>query len=138
APFSFFDVTNPTKARRLGWQRFYTDGRTNYVCDNFLAVQPPVGAPLEPGHTYAVFVLSESEDDEGGAVTLLGGGDGQPVVASDHFAAVMANDAPTDAALHDAHAAFAPFRDFLAAYVDAEQQPIAPENVLSAAVFTVA
>jgi predicted esterase len=133
----FFDVTDATKARRLGWQRFYTDGRTNYVCDNFLAVQPPVGAPLEPGHTYAVFVLSESEDDAGQAVTLLGSGDGQPVVASENFAAMLASDAAGDQQLRDAHAAFAPFRDFLAAYVDAEASPIAAENVLTAAVFTV-
>ena len=56
----FVDVTDPANGYSVGWRRFYTDARTNYVCDNFVAVQPPFGHPLQPGHTYAVFFLSES------------------------------------------------------------------------------
>jgi hypothetical protein len=42
----FIDVTDPAKGHSVGWRRFYTDARTNYICDNFVAVQPPLGRPL--------------------------------------------------------------------------------------------
>jgi len=122
----FVDVTDPAKGRSIGWRRFYTDARTNYICDNFVAVQPPFGKPLEPGHTYAVFILSEA-----GGVTLTGRGDGKAVVASDNMAAVLKTAAPADAKLKAAHAAMAPLR----AYLAAQNQPVA--NVLTATVFTV-
>jgi hypothetical protein len=126
----FVDVTDPENGRNVGWRRFYTDARTNYVCDNFVAVQPPFGQPLEPGHTYAVFILSEVGSGAS-AVTLLGRGDGEPVVASENMTAVLKAAAPTDAALAAAHESFAPLR----AYLAAENQPVA--NVLTASVFTV-
>lgn len=126
----FVDITDPAKGGGVGWQRFYTDARTNYICDNFVAVQPPLGHPLEPGHTYGVFILSESMNDKKQPVTLLGR-DGEPVTASANLAAVLKAAAPADAALKAAHAAFAPLRDYLAA----ENQPVA--NVLTASVFTV-
>jgi hypothetical protein len=56
----FIDVTDPAKGRSIGWRRFFTDARTNYVCENFVALQPPFGSPLEPGHTYAAFILSHA------------------------------------------------------------------------------
>ena len=121
------DVTDPSKGRSLGWRRFFTDARTNYICDNFVAIQPPLGSPLEPGHTYAAYILSEA-----GGVTLSGRGDGKPVVASENMAAVLKAAAPADATLEAAHAAFAPLRQYLAA----KSQPVA--NVLTASVFTVA
>lgn len=123
----FVDVTDPAKGRNVGWRRFYTDARTNYICDNFVAVSPPFGRPLEPGHTYAVYILSEA-----GGVTLTGRGDGKAVVASENMAAVLKNAAPADAKLKAAHVAFAPLR----AYLAAENEPVA--NVLTASVFTVA
>jgi len=123
----FIDVTDPAKGRSVGWRRFYTDARTNYVCDNFVAVQPPMGRPLEPGHTYAVYILSHSGD-----TTLLGRADSKPVVASANMAAVLKVAAPADAKLKAAHAAFAPLR----AYLAAKNEPVA--NVLTASVFTVA
>jgi predicted esterase len=122
----FVDITDPENARGVGWGRFYTDARTNYICDNFLAVQPPFGRPLEPNHTYAVLILSEV-----GATTLLGRGDGEPVVASENMAAVLASAEPDDAKLAAAHAAFAPLR----AYLTAESIPAS--NVLTASVLTV-
>ncbi len=126
AALQFVDITNPAKAQSVGWRRFYTDARTNYICDNFVAVQPPFGSPLEPGHTYAVYILSEAGD-----TTLLGRADGKPVVASDNMAAVLKAAAPADAKLKAAHTAFAPLR----AYLAAENEPVA--NVLTASVFTV-
>jgi hypothetical protein len=122
----FVDVTDPAKGRSVGWRRFYTDARTNYICDNFVAVQPPFGSPLEPGHTYAVYILSEA-----GGATLTGRGDGKAVVASANMAAVLKAAAPADAKLKAAHTAFAPLR----AYLAAQNEPVA--NVLTASVFTV-
>jgi len=72
----FVDITTPAAARHLGWQRFYTDARTNYLCHNFVAVQPPLGEPLEPGHTYAVVILSSVQHEEE-SVTLVNREDGQ-------------------------------------------------------------
>jgi hypothetical protein len=126
----FVDITEPENGRNVGWRRFYTDARTNYICDNFVAVQPPFGQPLEPGHTYAVFILSEVGSGSR-AVTLLGRGDREPVLASENMTAVLKATAPSDAALAAAHATFAPLR----AYLAAENQPVA--NVLTASVFTV-
>ena len=123
----FIDVTDPAKGHSVGWRRFYTDARTHYVCDNFVAVQPPLGRPLEPGHTYAVYITSQS-----GLTTLLGRADGKAVVASANMAAVLKAAVPTDAKLEAAHTAFAPLR----AYLAAKNQPVA--NVLTASVFTVA
>lgn len=136
----FIDVTDPATARSVGWQRFYTDARTNYICDNFVAVQPPFGSPLEPGHTYAVFINGDTEvdvfDDDGKktgtkTVTLLGADDGEPVTASDNMVAVMKNAAPSDPKLKAAHAALAPLRAYLAA------KSLPATNVLTASVITV-
>ncbi|HXK18071.1 MAG TPA: hypothetical protein VNG33_09725, partial [Polyangiaceae bacterium] len=122
----FIDITDPAKGRSVGWRRFYTDARTNYICDNFVAVQPPFGSALEPGHTYAVFILGDASGS-----TLTGRHDMKPVVASANMAAVLKAVAPTDAKLKAAYAAFAPLR----AYLAAKNQPVA--NVLTASVFTV-
>jgi hypothetical protein len=126
ASLQFVDITDPAKGRNVGWRRFYTDARTNYICENFVAVQPPVGSPLEPGHTYAVYILGDA-----GGKTLVGRHDQKPVVASDNMAAVLKAAAPTDAKLKAAHAAFAPLR----AYLTVKNEPVA--NVLTASVFTV-
>jgi hypothetical protein len=123
----FIDVTDPAAGRAVGWSRFYTDGRTNYICDNYVAVRPPEGSPLEPGHTYAVYISSEADGN-----TLLGRADGKPVVQSSNMASVLKAAAPADAKLKAAHAAFAPLR----AYLAAQNEPVA--NVLTASVFTVA
>ncbi len=151
----FVDITDPANSRSLGWRRFYTDARTNYICDNFVAVQPPFGGPLEPGHTYAVIILSEvgttimrdrdetpctedadCESDVCNLLTDCMADDscvcaGRPVVASENMGDVLKGVAPTDAALKAAHTAFAPLRAYLAAV----NQPAA--NVLTATVFTV-
>lgn len=126
----FVDITDPESPRNLGWRRFYTSARTNYVCDNFVAVQPPAGRPLEPGRTYAVLLFS-SVGEGAEAVTLLGSGDGEPVVASENLKAVLRSAAPGNARLAAAHAAFAPLR----AYLAGQSQPAA--NVLNATVFRV-
>lgn len=141
----FIDVTDPAQGRNVGWQRFYTDGRSAYVCDNFVAVQPPTGSPLEPGHTYAVYIVGEVDDvtllerglqneDPAENCTADGAGGTEvcaPVGRSENMAAVLAAAAPADAALKAAHTAFAPLRAYLAA------KNLPSSNVLTASVFTV-
>jgi predicted esterase len=142
----FIDVTEPAQGRNVGWQRFYTDGRSNYVCDNFVAVQPPTGSPLEPGHTYAVYIVSEAngltllergEQHEDPAENCsIDGADGTPVCdvpvgRSQNMAAVLAAAVPADPALKAAHGAFSPLRAYLAA------KGLPTANVLTASVFTV-
>lgn len=139
----FVDVTDPAKGRAVGWSRWFTDARTNYICHNFMAVTPPMGRPLEPGHTYAVFILGETQTKDGPVVLRSRstkdcnylGTDGlkqcDAVTASANMAAVLKAAAPADAELKAAHAAFAPLR----AYLAATNEPVA--NVLTASVFTV-
>jgi len=133
----FIDVTDPSHPRKRGWQRFFTGARTHYVCENFVAVQPPRGAPLEPGHIYAVLLLSQAKSDDGELVTLTATGDKQPVTPSDNFSAVIGEDEPTDEKLRAAHAAFAPLREALANYTGDDASLLVPENLLTATVFTV-
>jgi predicted esterase len=142
----FIDVTEPAQGRNVGWQRFYTDGRSNYVCDNFVAVQPPTGSPLEPGHTYAVYILGEvdgltllergEQHEDPDENCTIDGAAGTPVCdvpvgRSQNMAAVLATAAPADPALKAAHGAFAPLRAYLAA------KGLPTANVLTASVFTV-
>jgi hypothetical protein len=99
---------------------FYTSDRTRYVCDNWLGVRRPLGAPLLSGHTYAVLVTTD--------VVAAGG---SPLEPSSQFASVIGDDAPSDAALAVAHAAYQPLRAYLA------DRGIAPDAIATAAVFTV-
>jgi hypothetical protein len=129
----FIDITNPAKGKPVGWRRFFTDARTNYICDNFVAISPPFGSPLEPGHTYGVFILRDAGD-----LTLTGRDDGKPVVASENMTAVLKATAPTDAKLKAAHTAFAPLRAYLTATKNPDgTQKFPADNLLTASVFTV-
>ncbi|HEX2882596.1 MAG TPA: hypothetical protein VHO25_23915, partial [Polyangiaceae bacterium] len=122
-PIQWVDITDGAaeygQTRGLKW--FASGGRTNYVCYNWLAVRRPDGAPLLPGHTYAVFLRSE-----------IAGGNGSPAVRSAQFAAMLAGSAPADAVLADAYDRYAPFRDYLAA------ESIDTDEILNATVITVA
>ncbi len=133
----FFDVTTPVKPRAMGWQRFFTTGRTNYVCENFVAVQPPRGDPLQPGHTYAVLILAQAPDEQEQLVTLVGAGDKQPVARSAHFDIVMTGAVPTDPELQPGRAAFGRLRGFLNSYTGEGASFMTADNVLTASVFTV-
>jgi hypothetical protein len=95
----FIDITDPAKGRSIGWRRFYTDARTNYICQNFVAVQPPLGSPLEAGHTYGVYILSSAGDKILTGRATMNVPDPKPVVASDNMAAVLKASAPSDAKL---------------------------------------
>ncbi len=127
----FVDVTDPAAPKPVYWSRFVTDGRSNYICENFLAVRVPLGRPLTPGHTYAAFVLSEA-----GGKTFVGRADRKAVVRSDNLSAVLGEEEPSDAKLLAAHASFKPLRDFFAAY-EGDDASLTADNVVTATVFTV-
>lgn len=127
----FFDITDPADPKPVYWSRFVTDGRSNYICNDFLAMRVPLGRPLTPGHTYTAFVVSEVNGK-----AFVGREDQKPVTRSANLDAVLVDDAPSDPELAAAHAAFAPLRDFLAAYTGKDTS-LTADNVLTATVFTV-
>jgi hypothetical protein len=76
---------------------------------------------VAPGHVYAVYITTG----------LLDQWDGE-VQRSENFASVIANAVPSDPALEQAHASFAPLRDYLAG------EGIDPRSILTATVITIA
>jgi hypothetical protein len=104
----------------LGFYWSATTGRSNYVCNNYMTVRPSVGAPLTPGHTYAMIMTNVVKDAMQKDVTV-----------SSDLAALLASTAPSDAALASAYAAYKPLRDW------ATMKSFALGSVLNATVFTV-
>jgi hypothetical protein len=98
----------------------YSRERSRYVCDNWLGVRRPAGAPLLSGHTYAVWIGSE--------VTAA---DGTALEPAHDFQRLLADAKPKETALARAYDAYAPLRDYL------DQQSIDPSSLLTAAVFSV-
>ncbi len=119
----FVDIT-PNAAEygnQDGHAWYYSSGRTPYVCDNWFGVRRPVGAPMVPGHTYAVYMTTGGKDSSGGDIER-----------PQNLVSVLSDSAPADAALAAVHAAYQPFRDYL------EGELIDSASVLNASVFTVA
>lgn len=98
----------------------YSRERTRYVCDHWLGVRRPLGAPLLSGHTYAVWVSSE--------VKAANGDELEP---APDFVRLLGEVEPDDAALAHAYAAYEPLRDHLS------EHDIDPSTLLTAAVFSV-
>jgi hypothetical protein len=90
-----------------------------YLCDPWMALVPPAGEGLRPGHTYGAFVTAG----------LLGPEGAVPAVEPT-FAALLAAAPPADDTA--AWDAFAPMRDYLAA------EGIDPDHIRGGTVFTVA
>jgi len=106
-----------------------------YICQDWIAVRPSSGFPLDPGHTYAAFIRSTVEADDGSA----------PAAQDEDLAALLSETAPSPSRLSDAWEAYAPFRDWLATTgnpasdyagvaVFTVQDPTAPADMLRAAV----
>jgi len=93
--------------------------RTNYICQNWLAVGPSSGSPLRSSNTYAAIITD-----------TLKGKDGKALKQDKHFAAMVASSAPSSASLQAAYDAYKPLRDFLA------DKGFSASKVLGAAVFT--
>jgi hypothetical protein len=104
----------------LGYTWIASTARTKYVCEDWMALRPSFAAPLAPGHRHAVFVTTAARTAQRG-----------PIARDADFDAVMGATAPGDPALAAAHAAYAPFRAWLAA------RSMDPSSILVAAVFTV-
>lgn len=98
----------------------YGAERTRYVCDDWLAVRRPLGAPLRPGHTYAVWVTRGVTAEDGSALE-----------APAALERLLSDVEPDDAALARAFAAYAPLRRHLKA------EGIEPTTLATAAVFSV-
>ncbi len=112
---------------RLGLSWSAGGGRTKYVCHNWLAVRPPLGAVLQPNHTYAVWITTDARDENGDALER-----------SPNFAAMLDDAPPSDATLAAAHAVYEPLRTYLRDYFeDGSARPIDPSALLNATVFTV-
>ena len=118
---SWVDVTPGDSGANDGlyWSSF--GGSNNYLCDPWVSIRRPVGRPLEPGHTYAIWLTTELLD----ANEL-------PVTRSTQFDAMMADSAPTDPVMAAAYDKYEPMRVYLAA------ESIDPNSILVASVITVA
>ncbi len=99
------------------------NGRSAYVCDHFMTVQPRYGHPLRPGTTYMVVVKRGVMAKSGVAMER-----------DDDFAAMLGAQAPADPDLAAAWVAYAPLRAYLA---DSKlTTKLAEAELLVAAVFT--
>ncbi|MBX3224267.1 MAG: hypothetical protein KF795_27375 [Labilithrix sp.] len=112
------DVTD-TEGGDLGYGWSGTTGRTAYVCPNNLSFRPRTGAPLKPGHTYAVMMTN-----------LAKAKDGKAIVVSKDLSAILGATDP-GGQLSAAYAAYAPLRTWAAA------KAFNLGTVINAAVFTV-
>ncbi|MFO8071981.1 MAG: hypothetical protein R6V85_08905 [Polyangia bacterium] len=102
------------------FSRFRGDiARGKYICNNWIALCPNLGRPLQPGTTYAAIVTTDVADAQGDAAEQ-----------SEDFAAMLAGSEPGEAGLSHAWTAYAPLRDYL------DDQAINPTSIASAAVFT--
>ncbi|HVJ20913.1 MAG TPA: hypothetical protein VM686_36135 [Polyangiaceae bacterium] len=119
----FVDVTPgaPENGDSAGHGWYLQGDKTPYICYNWLGVRRPTGAPMLPGHTYAVWLSTDAKAS-----------DGSDIERSQNLVSVLGDSAPSDPVLADVHAAYAPLRDYL------EAELVDTSQVLNAAVFTVA
>ena len=98
---------------------FASGPRTKYICDNWLGVRRPHGAPLLPGHTYAIWITTAGKSEKN-----------EPIERSSQLAALLAPAPPSDPVLAKAYASYAPFRGYLS------DKGIDPATILNATVVT--
>lgn len=114
----WIDITEGEE-RDLGYGWSASTGRTAYVCPNHMSFRPPTGAPLEPGHTYAIVLTNAAKAKDGSAVAV-----------SEDLTALLGSTAPSGA-LGAAYAAYAPLRQWAA------KTSFNLGTLINAAVFTV-
>lgn len=119
----FVDVTPGAEqlGQSAGFRWFTFSSRGRYVCQNWFAVRRPVGAPLLPRHTYAVWLTTDGRAQNGDRIER-----------AENLVSVLDSEEPDDSALARAYEAFEPFRAFL------DTEEIDPDTVLNASVITVA
>ncbi len=96
---------------------------TNYLCPNWVGIEPIDGVVLEPGVTYAVIIGDASEPVGGGTF-----------VPDADLAAMLADTAPSESVQAAAWPTFAPLRTFLASA--ANTTGLRAGQVVGATVFT--
>lgn len=106
------------ETRGFGWYATHGSG-SKYICQNWIAVNSPLGFPLRSGETYAVLLDTALVPDAGG-----------DYMRSPDFEAMLGDSAPSNSALSDAYEAYEPLRAYF------EDHEIDPDTVLNAAVFT--
>lgn len=115
----WLDITDPQNVLNGGLRWAASSQRSTYICQDWLGVRRPDGMPLDPGHTYVVYVSTVMRDKNGLAIKR-----------SPQFEAMLADTPPSDPALAAAYDAYMPFRTYLtAAAVD-------PATILNATVIT--
>ncbi|MDD5309647.1 MAG: hypothetical protein PHU25_20200 [Deltaproteobacteria bacterium] len=113
------DKASPDYGRAMGTAYKAASAAGKYICENWLAVGPTIGRPLDGGTTYAVVLTNGIRDKKG-----------NPVEPDVEFSAMVRDAAPSDAALTSAWNAYAPFRDYLKA------QSIDKNTIAAASVIT--
>ncbi len=113
------DPESPRYQDPVGYQWSASDGRTKYICKNWLTVHNGAGSPLELGTTYAA-ILKRG----------LRSNDGATLAADADFQAMLSSEAPGDARLGAAWQKYAPLRQYL---LDSSTPA---SDVIAAAVFT--
>ncbi len=95
---------------------------SKYVCENWVAARAAHGSPLRPGTTYAFIVRNglSPHPDVGGTFAR-----------DSDLDMMLADSAPSDSVLADAHAKYAPLRAWLA-----DNEIVQEAEVLNATVFT--
>ncbi len=111
--------TSPSFGRgaSIGWN--VTNGRSKFVCHNYVAIHPSFRSPLEPNTTYAVYLTDGVTNDAN-----------ERLVQDADFAAVLGATRPVDAELAEGWTKYAALREFLAA------QGIPASSIMGATVFT--
>ncbi len=120
-PIQWVDITKGTAeyGTSVGLYFVYDPNKTSYICPYAVSVRRPLGAPMVPGHQYAVY-MTTAGTGKGGAT----------IERSEHLVAMLGDAAPSDGALAAAHGKYAPFRDYL------KDKLIGTELVLTASVIT--
>ncbi|MEZ4426670.1 MAG: hypothetical protein R3A51_03135 [Nannocystaceae bacterium] len=101
--------------------------RNNYLCQNWLGVEPGAGQTLAPGAVYA-YVLEDT-------IRTL---EGEAVAADDDFKAMLSATAPSGGALKAAWDRYAPLRAYLASAENKSGSQLSADHLLAAAVVTTA
>jgi hypothetical protein len=100
----YIDITTPASPVDQGFSWYGSTAGNHYICDNWIAVRPPAGNPLTPGHTYTVFITTDGHDANGAAIQV-----------SPDLTALVGTSAPSDSALMAAWPKYQALRDWGAA-----------------------
>jgi fermentation-respiration switch protein FrsA (DUF1100 family) len=124
ANIHYVDITDPQDSgfgADRGRNFSYDTGQHKFVCQNALVVGNSPNDPLEPGHTYAVYMTTAIQSSGGEA----------PAIDPD-LAAVLGGTQPTDPILAKVWTRYGNFRTYLTT------NSIAPTSIAGAAVLTAA